>query len=84
MYYAYVLKSVKDGKLYTGHTENLSRRLSDHNNGKVKSTADRKPFTIVYSEVCSSRSEARWRERYLKSASGKKIVRRSLNKIVPL
>ena len=79
MYCLYVLKSQLDGKLYTGHTDNLERRLSEHNSGKVKSTRARRPFVLVYSEKFSTRSEARWRERYLKTAWGKKQIKSSLS-----
>ena len=84
MYYTYVLRSMKDGKLYTGHTEDLERRIAEHNRGKVKSTASRVPFVLVYSETFSTRSEARWYERYLKTASGKKKLKCSLNLAFPL
>ena len=83
-YYVYVLKSEKDGKLYTGHTDNLGRRLFEHNSGKVKSTAPRKPFVLVHSEEFLTRSEARLRERFLKTAWGKKKLKSSLNIITPL
>jgi putative endonuclease len=79
MYYVYVLKSEQDGKFYTGHTDNIDRRLSEHNSGKVRSTASRKPFILVHSEIFPTRSEARWRERCLKTAWGKKQLKSSLN-----
>lgn len=81
MYYVYILKSKKDGKLYTGHTEDLKKRLAEHNSGKVRSTALRRPFILVYSEAFPTRSEARWRERHLKTAWGKKKIQCSLNTI---
>jgi len=77
-YYVYVLRSKKDKKLYTGQTNNLERRISEHNNGKVRSTSHRKPFELVLSETCETRTEARWRERFLKSAWGKKKLKSSL------
>ena len=79
MYYVYVLQSNKDKKLYTGHTSNIERRLSDHNSGRVKSTACRRPFVLMHKEEFKTRSEARWKERKLKSAWGKKLLKRSLN-----
>ena len=78
MYYVYVLQSKKDRNLYIGHTENIDRRLRDHNNGKVKSTQKRRPFELIRKEEFSSRSEARWRERSLKTAWGRKTLKRSL------
>ena len=70
-YTVYVLRSQKDGNLYTGHTQNLKKRLEEHNSGKVKSTALRRPFVILHSEECATRAEARWRERKHKTAWGK-------------
>jgi putative endonuclease len=79
MYYVYVLKSEKDSKLYIGHTDNLDRRLSEHNSGKVRSTSARKPFILIRTEKFPTRSEARWRERHLKTAWGKKQLKSSLS-----
>ncbi len=50
MYYVYVLKSIKDGKRYIGFTDNLERRISEHNYGKVKSTKNRRPLELIYFE----------------------------------
>ena len=66
MYYLYVLKSKDDGDLYIGSTNNLRRRFSDHNEGKVKSTMSRRPFILVYYEAYSNESAARKRELSLK------------------
>ncbi len=77
-YFVYILRSEKDKKLYTGHTENIDRRLIEHNSGKVKSTAHRRPLNLIYSEKFNSRSEAMWRERYLKTAWGKKKLLSSI------
>ena len=37
-YYVYILKSLVDGKFYTGYTSNLKKRLDEHNKGLTKST----------------------------------------------
>jgi len=58
MEYVYVLKSLKDGKFYVGHTDNLERRLSEHNKGKVTSTKYRCPFELVYYEACRNQNDA--------------------------
>ena len=42
MYYTYVLQSKKDGKFYTGYTQNLKLRFEQHCKGRVESTKDRK------------------------------------------
>ena len=66
MFYVYVLKSLKDDNLYFGSTNDLRRRLSDHNTGKVPSTKTRRPFELRYYEAYSTEEEARRREASLK------------------
>lgn len=66
MFYVYVLKSEKDGMLYTGSTNDLKRRFMEHNNGLVNSTKLRKPFELVYYEAYKSEKDARNREQNLK------------------
>lgn len=84
-YYLYILRSLKDNKLYTGITGNIEKRLRQHNFGKTPSTKSRKPFILIYSEEFDSRIEAREREKYLKSYKGSKekmeIVENLLNSI---
>lgn len=66
MYYVYILKSSRDELLYVGSTDNLRRRLSEHNNGKVRSTKSRIPFSLRYYEAYASEKDARMREVQLK------------------
>lgn len=66
MYYVYILKSEKDNDLYLGSTDDLRRRLREHNNGEVVSTKPRRPFELRYYEAYSSEKEARHREASLK------------------
>ena len=77
-YYVYILKSVKDDKLYTGYTGDLKKRLLEHESGKVKSTRNRRPMKLGYVKRFASRIEAVRFERYLKSPQGgptkKKLV----------
>ena len=65
MYYVYVLKSLKDEKLYVGSTNDLKRRLSEHN-GLNRSTKARRPFQVRYYEAYTSEYDARKREYSLK------------------
>lgn len=69
MYYVYILKSQKDGKLYTGSTNNLQKRLLEHNTGKSFATKSRLPLELVYYEAYKSESDARKREANLKLRS---------------
>lgn len=66
MFYTYVLKSQKDGKMYIGSTNDLKRRLLEHNNGKSFSTKNRRPLILIYYEAYYSLSDARTRETKLK------------------
>jgi putative endonuclease len=66
MFYLYILKSTKDGNLYIGSTNDLKRRLLEHNDGKVISTMSRGPFELRYYESYFNESDTRERERKLK------------------
>ena len=52
MYYVYILKSKKDENFYIGYTKNLKNRIKMHNQGKVKSTKNRRQFELVYYSPC--------------------------------
>ena len=74
----YVLKSQKDGNFYVGYTFDLKKRLQSHNSGHVPSTKYRMPFDLVYYEACCSQSDALRREKYLKTAYGKRYIKNRL------
>jgi putative endonuclease len=71
-YFVYVLFSNTFGKYYIGMTSDLDRRLSQHNSNQVKSTKAFSPWSIVHRESFKTRLEARRREKYLKSAAGRR------------
>jgi putative endonuclease len=77
-YYVYVLFSLKDKKFYTGYTKNLKLRFEQHTKGFVKSTCDRRPVELIYSEVCRNSEDAIHREKYLKTYHGKQFLRNRL------
>ncbi|MBI5734105.1 MAG: GIY-YIG nuclease family protein [Candidatus Kerfeldbacteria bacterium] len=66
MYYVYILQSKKDKKLYLGSTNNLKRRLIEHNKGLALSTKLRRPLELIYYEAYKSEKDARNREQNLK------------------
>ncbi|MGD8778672.1 MAG: GIY-YIG nuclease family protein [Ignavibacteria bacterium] len=78
-YFVYILKSIKDGKRYIGMSSNLDRRISEHNDGKVKSTKFRKPFELIYTEEFNNKSDALKREKFLKTHAGRNFLD-SINK----
>jgi len=84
MKYVYVLRSAKDGKWYTGCTEDLRKRFSDHNDGKVSSTKGRGPFELIYFEASLNSEDAFAREKYLKSGMGKRYLRNRLKRFLSL
>ena len=73
-YYVYVLKSLKDSRRYIGYTENFERRITEHNNGLVKSTRNRRPFELIYFEEFDNKTEALIREKFFKSGKGRKYL----------
>ena len=80
MYYFYLLKSQKTGKLYKGHCENIPSRLAQHNSGKTKSTSHGIPWSIIYTEEYQSRAEAIEKEKYYKTLKGAKELLRKLSR----
>ena len=71
MNYTYIVEC-KDGTLYTGWTNNLEKRIADHNSGKgAKYTRARKPVTLVYYETFEAKEEAMKREWEIKRLSRK-------------
>jgi putative endonuclease len=74
-YYVYVLRSEKDKNFYVGFTVNLKNRLEKHNIGQVPSTAKRIPLNLVYWEGCINQTDALKREKYLKTAWGKRYIK---------
>lgn len=78
--YVYVLRSTKDGLFYVGLTRDLRARLQAHNNGEVTSTKRRVPLELIYWEGCLNESDAAQREKYLKSAWGKRYLKGRLRR----
>jgi putative endonuclease len=83
MYKVYVLKSLKDGKNYTGYSSDVNRRIIEHNSGKTESTRRRRPFKLLYLEKYQSEEEAKKRERFLKRGKGREELKKLLNGAVP-
>ncbi len=63
-FYTYVLRCA-DGQLYVGSTNNLKRRLSEHQSGRVPATSNRQPAQLEYYEACRNEASARLREKQL-------------------
>ena len=74
-YAVYVLYSLKDYQFYIGYTADFVRRMTEHEEGKSKSTAPRRPFIAVLCEYYFVKSDALRREAYFKTSAGKRTLR---------
>lgn len=72
----YILWSSEHKKTYVGITEDLTRRLNEHNTGLSTYTNKYIPWVVIFSKECKDRAEARVLEKYYKSASGRKRLAR--------
>jgi putative endonuclease len=71
MFYAYILESIAiPGEFYRGHTDDLKRRLAEHNRGHCPHTSKRKPWKVKFYSAFETLDRAREFEDYLKSGSG--------------
>ena len=73
-FYTYVLQSSKDHKRYIGYTNNLKRRIEEHEKGSSFATKFRLPFKLIYYEACLTESDARRREDYFKTTQGRRFL----------
>lgn len=79
MQYVYVLTN-PNGQWYAGCTKDLKKRLTDHNKGQSTYTKHRGPFKLIYYEACIDPKDAYAREKYLKTATGKRYIRNRLKR----
>lgn len=71
-FYVYILKC-SDGRYYTGHTDNLEKRIAEHQAGTYECyTSTRLPIKVIYVQEFGSRAEALEAERKIKDWSRKK------------
>ena len=78
MYYVYILQSAHDKRRYIGQTDNLERRLTEHNTGRSPYTKGRGPWELIYWEEFGTRREAIKREHFLKSGKGREFLKGKL------
>lgn len=78
MFYTYILHSIKHDRLYIGSTEDLKRRLKEHNSGGVSSTKPYRPFELIYYEAHRSKTLARKAEIFYKTGQGRRQIKKKL------
>ncbi len=66
MFFVYIIKSSVKNWFYVGFSDNIERRLKEHNGGQLSSTKGNKPYNLHYVQIAGSRNEARDLEKYLK------------------
>jgi len=74
IYYLYIIYSKSFNRYYTGHTDNLIRRLHEHNSGHTKSTKAGIPWSLVYSKSFNSKSEAMKEEYRIKKMKSRIFI----------
>jgi putative endonuclease len=81
-YAVYILFSHKDHQFYIGYTTNFARRMSEHEGGRSKSTACRRPFSVLLCEYYFAKADALRREEYFKTSTGKRTLRLMLKESI--
>ena len=84
MFYTYLLQSKKNGQWYTGSTNDLRKRLKEHNDGKSNYTKKNKPYEVIYYEACINEQDARSRELFLKTGMGKRYLKNRMRRFLSL
>jgi len=78
MWFVYILESEKDSKHYIGSTNDLKRRIEEHNQGIVESTAARRPLKLVSYIAVETEAQSRSLEKYMKSGSGFSFIKKRI------
>jgi putative endonuclease len=83
MFFVYVLKSLTSGKYYTGQTNDLNKRIEQHNTRIGRYTSNKGPWELIYHEEYDNRAEAMMREKFLKSGKGRELLKTLLTQGSP-
>ena len=76
-FYVYVLRDDRN-RFYKGITNNITRRLKEHRSGNTITTSKMKDVNVVYTESYDNFLEARKREVYLKTAAGRRFLKKTI------
>ncbi len=83
MFVVYILINTIGTRTYVGHTNNVEKRLMEHNSGQVTATKAYRPWSILFTESIDSLSRAKHRELYWKSGAGRKNITRIMEGFPP-
>ena len=81
MTYVYFLQ-LANGNIYKGSTQDLRRRFSEHEQGKVESTKHHRPIVLIGYEAYARKTDAERRERFLKTTEGRRLFRQQYRDIL--
>ncbi len=82
MFYFYILRSIKNNKLYLGFTPDLKDRIKSHNNGENKATKPNIPYELIYYSAFKNKKDALNCEQYFKTTSGWKRIHNMLKNTI--
>ena len=82
MFTTYILQNSNTKRFYIGSTNNLDRRLEEHNRGQTRSTRQKGEWKIIYKELYRTNIEAKRREKMIKSYKGGNAFRKLIAAVV--
>ena len=80
MFYVYILFNKAETRTYTGVSDDVEKRLAEHNAGRVKSSCPHRPYKIIHVEPFETLKEARQKEKFYKSTTGRRRIKGMLFK----
>ena len=75
MHHVYILLNEAKTRTYTGVADDVDKRLGEHNAGRVKSSRPYRPYKVIHTESFKTLSEARQKEKFYKSATGRRRLK---------
>lgn len=76
MYHVYILVNEARTRTYTGVAEDINKRLEEHNTGRVVSSRPYRPYKIIHTESFATLIEAREKEKFYKSTTGRRKLKK--------
>ncbi|MGE0642859.1 MAG: GIY-YIG nuclease family protein [Nitrospira sp.] len=81
IYYLYILLNEAGTRTYTGVSDDIEKRLKEHNEGKVTSSRPYRPYKVIYTQAFTTLRETRQEERYYKSATGRRRLKEIISSL---
>ncbi|MBU2102634.1 MAG: GIY-YIG nuclease family protein [Candidatus Omnitrophica bacterium] len=75
MHYVYILLNEAKTRTYTGVADDVNKRLALHNTGRVKASRPYRPYNVIHIEEFETLKEARQKEKFYKSTTGRRRIK---------